>query len=111
MVQRGALDFVSVAPISLDPVKVGDLYELEVNISASFNNPYNASDVALDANFSLALGGEEGSASGTQQQQLSVPGFFYTPFQMDRHGAVLAASRGAPSWRVRFSPRLAGWVD
>jgi polygalacturonase len=100
LVQHGALRFGAVSmPTS---IKVGDLFEIAVNLTASFDNPYNSSDVALDANFTF-LG--EPSLALTP---LSVPGFFYTPFQQDSHGTVLPASRGAPSWHVRFSPRKTG---
>ena len=99
LIQRGPLRIIAATPRSPDPVPVGELWELNVNLSASFDNPYNDSDVRLDANFSVAEAG--------QTRRFSVGGFFFTPFgQQAAQGVV--GERGAPSWRVRFAPRLPG---
>ena len=93
LVQRGApLAFGAVAQTQQQqhgggpaaPLQIGDLFELSVNLSATFDNPYNASEVALDANFTVITSGtddEEQTEQGAASYSYAVPGFFYTPFR------------------------------
>jgi hypothetical protein len=65
-------------------------FELEVELDAEFNNPYDPDDIRLDAEFE--------SPSG---QLATVPGFYYRDFAVDQNNTF---APGEDSWRVRFTP-------
>jgi len=68
--------------------------ELTVDFSASFDNPFELADVALDANFRAPSG-----------KTLFVPGFFYKSFARAlKDGHEVLSPEGSPSWRIRFTP-------
>ncbi len=75
-----------------------DRYELTVQIEGTIENPYNPDEVALDATFSPPQG-----------RPITVPGFYYEPFERVREGTSdQIRPSGAPVWKIRFTPREAG---
>jgi hypothetical protein len=72
--------------------------ELDVDLSAAYDNPYDPDQVALDGIFT--------SPSG---KRLVVPGFFMVPFRRKVTGGVEAMlPDGNGAWKIRFSPRETG---
>lgn len=72
--------------------------ELAVDLSANFDNPFDSSDLALDAVIR--------SPSG---KTMSVPGFLFRDYTRElRNGREVLTPVGEPSWRVRFAPIEAG---
>jgi hypothetical protein len=72
--------------------------EWTVELSATFSNPFDPEDIALESRVQ--------SPSG---RTLVVPGFFYQPFTRAlQDGQEKLTPAGAPSWQVRFTPTEAG---
>jgi hypothetical protein len=72
--------------------------EFTVDLSASYDNPFDPVQVALDADFITPSGRPE-----------RVPGFYYQGFKGEyESGEELLSLDGAPSWKVRYTPREAG---
>jgi hypothetical protein len=72
--------------------------ELTVQASATFENPFDAGDVSVDAR----IVAPSGKAS-------DVPGFFYRAYRRElREGNEILTPSGAPSWRIRFCPSEPG---
>lgn len=72
--------------------------ELAVNLGATYENPYDPDDVALDAVFTAPSG-----------RQIAVPGFFMVRHRRDvREGSELMRPEGNGEWRVRFTPAEVG---
>lgn len=72
--------------------------ELSVDAQATWDNPFDPADVALDATFT--------SPSG---RKLAVPGFYMTPMRRElRDGNEVMVPIGDGVWRVRFTPTEAG---
>lgn len=79
------------------PVQYGCL-EITVDLGATYDNPFDPSDIAVDACLSLPNG-----------ESQEVPGFFYRPFERtERQGQEVLAPSGKPGWRVRLAPPVAG---
>ena len=80
-------------------VKVFERMELDVDLAATFDNPFDSADISVD-----------GEVSGSNGQTWSVPGFFYQPFK--RNDSVEVPRRtepdGEPGWKVRLSFPKAG---
>ena len=93
----GELGIASVTP-SADSVAVGRTIELGVDLSATYENPFDPDEVALDAEFTAPSGAT-----------LSVPGFFMVDMEREvvAEGEVLIP-QGNGRWCVRFSPTEAG---
>lgn len=113
---------VSAAVVSGPAVRMQTV-ELTVNLSAQFDNPFDSSQVSLDARI-----------VGPSGKPVSIPGFYYRPYRRSMGKAELAVAysstealaRGEtsktrkfenaelltptaePTWRVRFTPQEAG---
>jgi hypothetical protein len=72
--------------------------ELTVDFSATYQNPFDPAEVAVDGQFRAPSG-----------KSVSVPGFLYRPYtRAERNGGEALSPAGEPSWRVRFTPSEAG---
>jgi len=75
-------------------VKVFERVTLDVDLEATFDNPFDADDVRIDAEVTEPNG-----------KRRSAPGFFYQPFK--RNDSIDVPRRtepaGPPRWRVRLS--------
>lgn len=72
--------------------------ELTVDFTATYDNPFDPEDVAVDATFTAPNG-----------RALTVPGFLYQPFTRRLvNGRERIESAGAPGWKVRFAPDTVG---
>lgn len=72
--------------------------ELAVDLTATYDNPYDPDDVALDASFTAPSG-----------KKLSVPGFFMVEhLRQVREGNEVMSPQGNGVWRVRFTPGEVG---
>jgi hypothetical protein len=91
--QAGPREIRSVE-ISAAEIPVFSKLEWTVHLSATFSNPFDPEDIAVDARVQ--------SPSG---RTIAVPGFFYQPFTraLDQ-GQERLSPAGAPDWRVRFTP-------
>ncbi len=74
------------------------LFELAVDLTATYDNPFDPDQVRLDA-----------FITGPDGREVTVPGFFHCPYQRSRVGAAerLTPEEGA-GWRLRFCPRQPG---
>ncbi len=80
------------------PVRQYGVVELVVELAATYDNPFDASDIALDARVTLPGG-----------KVRSVPGFLYRPFdRKEEQSREVLLPSGEPSWRVRFAAPVAG---
>jgi len=71
-----------------------ELFELSLELSDIFENPFDPDEINVTATF-IRPGGTT----------VSVPGFFMQPFAQTENGIEASA---AGSWRVRFSPAVVG---
>jgi len=94
---RGELAINSVTP-SAESAPVGRMIEFTVDLSATYDNPFDPDDVALDVEFTAPSGAV-----------IEVPGFFMVDMEREvvDAGEVLAP-RGNGRWCVRFSPGEVG---
>jgi hypothetical protein len=91
--QHGALEIGGVR-LSAERVVCYERVELTVDLSATYNNPFDSADVAVDAKVSLPDG-----------KTVVVPGFFDRPYQrVLTNGHEIVTPCGVPAWRVRFTP-------
>lgn len=75
-----------------------EVTDYTVDLSATYDNPFDSSQVALDL--------EVTPASGTPYR---IPGFFTRNFKRElKDGRELVSPDGTTSWHVRFSPPAAG---
>ena len=75
-----------------------DKLELEVDLSAAYDNPFDPDDVALDGRFTAPSG-----------KVSDVPGFFMVGFERRVLDAgELVVPTGKQSWRLRFTPMEVG---
>lgn len=80
------------------PVGQYDCVELVIALDATYDNPFDPEDVAVDAR-----------VTGPGGKTLSIPGFFYRPFDRKlENGREVLTPAGEPDWRVRFTPPAAG---
>lgn len=79
-------------------VPVYDLFELDVDLAAAYENPFDPEQVALDARFVTPSG-----------KTVKVPGFYMVEFVEEKipAGQVLKPG-GKQGWRVRFAPAEPG---
>ncbi len=83
----------SITPL-VSEVGLYEKFELEVTLDAVFTNPYDPTDIKVDAQFEAPSG-----------SQISVPAFYYRDFDEDT-GQPVATDHFA--WRVRFTPQEVG---
>jgi len=72
--------------------------EFALDLSASYDNPFDPDQIAVEATFELPGGREE-----------CVPGFYWEGFRAEYEGGEELLSRaGAAGWKVRYTPREVG---
>jgi hypothetical protein len=72
--------------------------ELAVDLAATYDNPFDPDQVALDADFTAPSG-----------KRLTVPGFFMVQTRREvRNGNEIMAPEGNGVWKVRFAPSEVG---
>ena len=75
-----------------------DKLELAVDLGATYDNPFDPDQVALDADFTAPSG-----------KHVSVPGFFLVQMRREvRNGNEIMIPEGNGVWRVRFAPGEVG---
>jgi hypothetical protein len=86
-------------PVSVDRaiVPVYERVELTADVAATFDNPFDPDDVALDAQVTVPDG-----------RTVAVPGFFEVPCQLDTSDRERVRPAGPACWRFRFTPTVAG---
>ena len=95
--RRGTLALSRIELLSTNAVRGGRV-EIAVELSATYRNPFDSSDVSLDAAFVAPSG-----------RRYSVPGFFHQEFRRElKNGAERLTTISEPGWRVRFTPEEAG---
>ena len=79
------------------------LFELTVDISASYTNPFDAGDISVEAAFRTPSGALE-MVRGfyCQEYKLKVVG------ERPSTGSEVLDASGPPSWKIRYSPRETG---
>jgi len=95
--QKGRLAIKSVTPSATAVPQYGML-EFTVALSATYDNPFDPEDVALDAHVNCPSG-----------KSLSVPGFLYRAYsrELDNNRESLRPA-GEPVWKIRFAPMETG---
>lgn len=83
--------FNGVTPVQATVAK-WDTYEAKLNLSATYTNPYDYGDIAVQATFTSPTG-----------QQRTVDAFWMQDYTIDPSNRYLS-STGTPSFRVRFTP-------
>ncbi len=83
---------------SMDRVPRFHPFEFTVDLSATYDNPFDPDDIALDATFITPSGGK-----------MKLPGFFYQGFKAEYEDDLeLLSLDGEPTWKVRFAPTEIG---
>lgn len=103
--QSRPVELTSRQPLALRSVTpsatVVDRYaklELTLDLSATYDNPFDPEDIDVTAEF-----------RGPDGTTLRVPGFFYQAFSGIRFGGNdYLTPQGPPGWRVRFAPNVPG---
>jgi hypothetical protein len=81
-----------------DEVALHDAVEFTLDVSATFENPFDPDQIAVEAEFL--------TPSGRTERR---PGFYHQPFEGEyEEGEELLAMGGEPSWKVRYTPREPG---
>ncbi len=86
--------------VKVDRERVGvfERVELTADLDATYDNPFDPDDIDVTAEVT-------GPAGAVQR----VPGFFFVPFQVtERSGRERLRVAGPASWRVRYTPTVAG---
>ncbi|MEJ5250384.1 MAG: DUF5060 domain-containing protein [Chthonomonadetes bacterium] len=87
------LRLLSVKP-SRTQVPRYELIEFRLNLQATYDNAFDADEIAVDGIFTTPSG-----------QKVRVPGFFYRDYTRKLEGRnERLAPAGAPDWRIRFAP-------
>lgn len=77
------------------------MLELTVDLTATYDNPFDPEQVDLSAEFAAPSG-----------KRVSVPGFFFQPYRnrnaADDSKRPLLDAAGDPCWKIRFTPTEAG---
>ena len=72
--------------------------EFTLDLAATYDNPFDPDDVAVDAAFTTPSGRTE-----------HVPGFYHQGFAAEyESGEELLSLEGGPAWKVRYTPREVG---
>jgi hypothetical protein len=82
--------------INSDTIGLYDKFEIALDFSASFTNPYDFEQVNLQAVF-----------ISPSDKNFTVDGFYYQDFKVNNSNGTLIPS-GSPNWRIRFAPTEAG---
>ena len=95
---------------SAKPLRIGDLVpprkplaqfgrlELTLDLDATYDNPFDPEQIDVEATFACPEG-----------RKLSVPGFFYVPYERrEVNGQEVLRRTGDPIWKVRFAPMVSG---
>lgn len=83
---------------SSDQVPKYGLFELTIDLTASYETPFDPDQVKVDVHFT--------SPSG---KRIVVPGFFYQDFEQQiKDEAEFLIPKGEPVWKVRFAPTEVG---
>lgn len=85
--------------VTADRATVGvyERVDLTADVTATFDNPFDPDDVALDAQIHTPDG-----------RRVSVPGFFDVPCRMETNGSERLRPAGPAGWRFRYTPTVAG---
>lgn len=85
--------------VKAERAKVGvyERVELTADVAATFDNPFDPDDVALDAQIHTPDG-----------RRLTVPGFFDVPCRLETGERERVRPSGPACWRFRFTPTLPG---
>lgn len=95
--QKAPLKIQSVSLSSATLGRYGRL-EITVELSATFDNPFDPSDIEIGARLNTPSGKTNFAA-----------GFFYRPFRRElKNGREVLTPDGPPSWRIRFTPEETG---
>lgn len=95
--QRAWHEIRRVSP-SATEVPQYDLLEVDVDLAATFDNPFDPADVALEAVVAPPSGDE-----------YVVPGYFDRPYaRSEENGEEKLTPAGPPRWRIRISPLVEG---
>ncbi|MGV3722554.1 MAG: DUF5060 domain-containing protein, partial [Actinomycetota bacterium] len=90
-----AIRGVTIAPESVP--RYGQV-EMTVDLTATYDNPFDAGDFTLDARILTP-----------SKKKVDVPGFYYQPFSRElTAGKEVLTPVGRPSWRIRYSPKEVG---
>ena len=97
--------YASKAPLRLGTVTISATtvprygkIEFQVNLAATFDNPFDPEDIALEAR-----------VTPPSHPELSVPGFFHRDFERKLvNGRENLSPLGTPAWRLRFAPTETG---
>ncbi len=100
-----AVKFESAEPLRLGPVSPPkapvaqfERTELTLELGATYDNPFDPAQIDVTATFT----GPDGKA-------LTVPGFFYVPYERTEvNGKEKLTKTGPPVWKVRFTPTASG---
>ena len=82
------------------PESVSRLFKLEISfdMTRTYDNPYNPTEVEIDAVFTLPSG-----------KSVTVPAFWFQNFNRElQSGVEQLRSSSEPDWRVRFTPQETG---
>lgn len=94
---QGKLELRSVKP-SAKQVGLTEPMEFDLDLSATFDNPFDPEDLDVTASITIPSG-----------RTLRVPGFFYQAYERyERRGKERLTRVGEPMWKVRFAPMEAG---
>ncbi len=111
LIARGSASAVSAVPLtSAQALRAGDVavdrksvpvferVELTPDIAATFDNPFDPDDIAVDAEIRTPSGGK-----------LNVPAFYFVPCEcVGTENRERIQVTGPPSWKVRFAPTEPG---
>lgn len=90
-----AIRGVTIAPETVP--RYGQI-EMTVDLTATYDNPFDAGDFTLDARILTP-----------SKKKVDVPGFYYQPFARELvAGKEVLTPVGRPSWRLRYTPKEVG---
>ena len=81
------------AHLDSDSVSRFSSLELTCGVMGAWENPFDPERVALDAEVTDPAG-----------QTVTVPGFYWQDFEQVDDGGAALVPRGAPAWKVRYTP-------
>jgi hypothetical protein len=85
--------------VKVDRPKMGvyERVDLTADVTATFDNPFDPDDVALDAQIRTPDG-----------RELCIPGYFDVPCRMESNSGERLRPAGPACWRFRYTPTVAG---
>jgi len=81
--------------VNVKELKCGEKFEITFALAATYSNPFDPREVAVDCLFATPDG-----------KRIGVPAFFCSPFRTNEDGTDTEIL--GPQWKVRFTPRRAG---